>query len=76
MIAGYTPPPIDPMPTRTFADEIREEIERLLRRGVHHTRPREPMTMAEAADLCRRMEGAHLNVPVITHDHPVTITKD
>lgn len=42
---------------KTFAEEYREEEERLRRRFVHATRPRGPMTMEQAAELCRRMAG-------------------
>jgi hypothetical protein len=41
----------------TLADELRREADLLRRRLVHHTRPKGSLTMDEAADLCRRMDG-------------------
>lgn len=40
----------------TFAEAYRREAELLRRRFVFATRPRS-MTMEEAADLCRRVQG-------------------
>lgn len=45
------------MSTPTLAEDIAAENDRQRRRFVHATRPREPMTLAEAAALCRRMES-------------------
>lgn len=45
------------MPEKTFAEYHREEEEALRRRFAHHTRPRRPLSMMEANDLCRRMAG-------------------
>lgn len=41
----------------TFAEAFAHEAEQLRRRFVHATRPRGPMTLEEAQDLCRRMAG-------------------
>lgn len=42
----------------TLADALRQEDEALRRRVVHATRPRGPLSLEQARDLCRRMEGA------------------
>lgn len=41
---------------KTLAEELAEEEERLRRRMVHATRPRGPLTLEQARDLCERME--------------------
>jgi hypothetical protein len=38
-----------------FADEMRREEDLLQKRFIHATRPRGPMTMQQAIDLCRRI---------------------
>lgn len=45
----------------TLADDLRAEEELQRRRFVHATRPKRPLSMEEAVDLHRRMEG---NKPV------------
>ena len=45
------------MTERTLAEYLKREEELLRRRVVHATRPKGPLTMDEAADLCRRMDG-------------------
>lgn len=45
------------MTTETLADALREEEELLRRRFVHATRPKGPLTMEQAIELCRRMSG-------------------
>lgn len=42
---------------RTLAEELALENELLRRRFVHATRKRGPLTVDEAAALCRRMDG-------------------
>ena len=41
----------------TLADELKHEGELLRRRFVHATRPKGPLTLDQAADLCRRMDS-------------------
>lgn len=48
-------------PEKTFAQEMREEEERLRRRVVHATRPRHPMSLDEAMELSARMAGTSGN---------------
>lgn len=43
--------------TKTLAESLAEEAELLRRRFVYHTRPKGPLTMDQAIDPCRRMEG-------------------
>jgi hypothetical protein len=43
------------MTEKTLADRLREEEELLRARVVHHARPRRPMSLKEANDLCRRI---------------------
>lgn len=43
--------------SKTLAEELKKENERLRRKHVHVTRPLGPLTMDEAAALHRRMEG-------------------
>lgn len=40
---------------QTFADDLAQEDELLRRRFVHATRPRGPLSMDQAAELCERM---------------------
>jgi hypothetical protein len=42
---------------KTLAEAIAEEDEMLRRRFVHHTRPKGPLTLAQAIALSRRMAG-------------------
>lgn len=44
--------------TKTLAESLAEEAELLRRRFVHHTRLKRPMTLEQATDLCRRMDGS------------------
>lgn len=46
--------------SRTLAEEFALEQERHWRRFVHATRPRGPMTMAEAMEFCARLDGSPL----------------
>lgn len=46
--------------SRTPAEELAHEQELISRRFVHATRPRGPMTIAEAMELCARMDGITL----------------
>lgn len=41
----------------TFAEDMKREADLLRRRFVHHTRPKGPMSMEEAMELCRRMSA-------------------
>ena len=50
-----------PKAERTFADDMREEEERLRRRFVHATRPRHPLSMREALELSARMRGEKID---------------
>lgn len=43
--------------TKALAEELKAEEERLRRRFVHHTRPRDPLTLKEAIELSERMAG-------------------
>jgi hypothetical protein len=45
------------MTEKTLADAIREEEERARRRFVHHTRPKGPLSLQEAIELCERVAG-------------------
>jgi len=45
------------MSEKTLAEELRDEAELHRRRFIHATRPKRPLSMDEAADLCRRIEG-------------------
>lgn len=40
-----------PMTEKTLAQALKEEEEALRRRFIHHTRPKRPLTMEEAAAL-------------------------
>lgn len=53
---------------KTLADVIAEENELGRRQFVFATRKRGPLTMDEALDLCRRMDGAYLGVPIYEVD--------
>lgn len=41
---------------KSLADELREENELMRRRFVHATRPKHPLNLQEAMELCQRME--------------------
>lgn len=43
------------MKKHAFADEMARDAELLRRRFVHHTRPKGPMTLDEARELCEQM---------------------
>lgn len=43
------------MSKKTFADELREENERLRRRFIYHTRPRRLLSIDEARELAERV---------------------
>lgn len=45
------------MTEKTLADAFREEEELARRRFVHHTRPKGPMSLDEAREICERMDG-------------------
>lgn len=45
------------MTERTLADDLKHEADLLRRRFVHHTRPKGPLTLEQARDLCKRMDG-------------------
>lgn len=42
---------------KTLAEALKEEDELLRRRIVHATRPKRPLSLEEAAELARRIEG-------------------
>lgn len=42
---------------KTLAEELAHETELLRRRFVHHTRPKRPLSLQEAMELCREMDG-------------------
>lgn len=46
------------MTERALADDMKHEADLLRRRFVHHTRPRGPLALDQAHDLCKRMDGA------------------
>lgn len=50
----------------TLADDLKREGDLLRRRFVHATRPKGPLTMDQARDLCRRMDGVNAE----TRDEP------
>jgi hypothetical protein len=57
----------------TFGNEMRAEADRLRRRFLHATRPRGPMSLEEASNLCRRMAGegeAERSAPKIRPQQP------
>lgn len=43
---------------KTLADDLRAEEQRARRRFIHATRPRRPLTMDEARELCERIATA------------------
>jgi len=43
---------------KTLADELREEEQRARRRFIHATRPKRPLTLDEARELCERITTA------------------
>lgn len=43
---------------RSLADDLREEEKALTRRFIHHTRPKEPMSLKKAMELCQQMAEA------------------
>jgi hypothetical protein len=45
------------MTDKTLAESLKEEQDALRRRFIHHTRPKRPLSMEEAAELARRMDG-------------------
>lgn len=40
---------------QTLADDLMREAKLLRRRFIRHTRPKGPLTLDQARDLCRRM---------------------
>lgn len=49
--------PLSSEPLPTLAEELKREEELVRRRFVHHTRPKEPMSLEEATALSKRMAG-------------------
>lgn len=43
---------------KTFADDMASEAARLRQRFIHHTRPREPLSLEQAMELSAQMEAA------------------
>lgn len=51
----------------TLAESLRADAEALRKRFVHATRPKGPLSLAEAMDLCSRMDGDEMpaeSVPI------------
>jgi len=48
------------MTEKTLAESLAEEEELLRRRFIHRTRPKGPLNIKEAQELCKQMSGNDL----------------
>lgn len=63
------------MTDRTLADDLRLEAELLRRRHVFHTRPRGPLSLEQARELHRQVEGGPMPTPE-DRDQPAHTDED